>query len=75
MTGRRPNIYWQACWTVISPAMLLVVLVAYVALQAQKHPHYPAWNPDYVSETQKLIRICVVVRYSKTSWIHYSAFM
>ncbi|XP_070702048.1 sodium-dependent neutral amino acid transporter B(0)AT3-like [Pempheris klunzingeri] len=47
MTGRRPNIYWKACWMVISPLMLLVVLVAYVVVQAQKHPTYPAWNPDY----------------------------
>ncbi|KAK6324276.1 hypothetical protein J4Q44_G00066150 [Coregonus suidteri] len=49
MTGRRPNIFWKACWLVISPLMLVVVLVAYVAIQAQKHPTYPAWNPDYVN--------------------------
>ncbi|XP_059205544.1 sodium-dependent neutral amino acid transporter B(0)AT1-like [Centropristis striata] len=47
MTGKRPNIYWKACWMVISPLMLLVVLIAYVFVQAQKHPTYPAWNPDY----------------------------
>uniref|UniRef100_A0A8C7Z0W7 Transporter n=1 Tax=Oryzias sinensis TaxID=183150 RepID=A0A8C7Z0W7_9TELE len=47
MTGRRPNIYWKACWLVISPLMLLVVLVAYVIVQAQKHPTYPTWNPSY----------------------------
>uniref|UniRef100_A0A4W5PX56 Transporter n=1 Tax=Hucho hucho TaxID=62062 RepID=A0A4W5PX56_9TELE len=49
MTGRRPNIFWKVCWLVISPLMLFVVLVAYVAVQAQTHPTYPAWNPDYVS--------------------------
>ncbi|CAB1350475.1 unnamed protein product, partial [Coregonus sp. 'balchen'] len=49
MTGRRPNIFWKVCWLVISPLMLVVVLVAYVAVQAQKHPTYPAWNPDYVN--------------------------
>uniref|UniRef100_A0A672H4L5 Transporter n=1 Tax=Salarias fasciatus TaxID=181472 RepID=A0A672H4L5_SALFA len=27
MTGRRPNIYWKACWMVISPLLLLVVLI------------------------------------------------
>uniref|UniRef100_A0A8C4GVK1 Transporter n=1 Tax=Dicentrarchus labrax TaxID=13489 RepID=A0A8C4GVK1_DICLA len=48
MTGSRPNIYWKACWMVISPIMLLAVLIAYVGLQAQKHPTYPTWNPDYV---------------------------
>uniref|UniRef100_A0A8C4FCR5 Transporter n=1 Tax=Dicentrarchus labrax TaxID=13489 RepID=A0A8C4FCR5_DICLA len=47
MTGSRPNIYWKACWMVISPIMLLAVLIAYVGLQAQKHPTYPTWNPDY----------------------------
>uniref|UniRef100_A0A6Q2ZKM1 Transporter n=1 Tax=Esox lucius TaxID=8010 RepID=A0A6Q2ZKM1_ESOLU len=47
MTGRRPNIFWKVCWLVISPLMLLVVLVAYVAVQIQTNPTYPAWNPKY----------------------------
>ncbi|XP_027891041.1 sodium-dependent neutral amino acid transporter B(0)AT3-like [Xiphophorus couchianus] len=47
MTGRKLNIYWKACWMVISPLLLLVVFVAYVALQANAYPTYPAWNPDY----------------------------
>ncbi|KAM9823769.1 inactive sodium-dependent neutral amino acid transporter B(0)AT3 [Neosynchiropus ocellatus] len=47
MTGSRPNIYWKVCWMVISPLLLLTVLVAYVILQAQKHPTYPSWNPLY----------------------------
>ncbi|KAK9533118.1 hypothetical protein VZT92_009429 [Zoarces viviparus] len=47
MTGKRPNIFWKACWMVISPVMLLVVLVAYVGIQAQTHPSYHAWNPAY----------------------------
>lgn len=47
MTGRRPNIYWKACWLVISPVMLFVVLIAYVILQAQNRPTYPSWNPAY----------------------------
>ncbi|XP_061738634.1 sodium-dependent neutral amino acid transporter B(0)AT3-like isoform X1 [Nerophis ophidion] len=47
MTGKRPNIYWKICWTFISPLLLLVVLVAYVVLQTQKHPTYFAWNQDY----------------------------
>ncbi|XP_038164974.1 inactive sodium-dependent neutral amino acid transporter B(0)AT3 [Cyprinodon tularosa] len=49
MTGRKPNIYWKACWMVISPIMLLVVFVSYVVIQAQTYPTYPAWNPDYES--------------------------
>ncbi|XP_051991808.1 sodium-dependent neutral amino acid transporter B(0)AT3-like [Xyrauchen texanus] len=47
MTGRRPNIFWRVCWMGISPVMLIVVLVAYVIVQVQKHPTYPAWNPEY----------------------------
>lgn len=49
MNGYRPNIFWKACWMVISPLMLLTVFFAYVILQAQEHPRYNAWNPDYVS--------------------------
>lgn len=51
MNGSRPNIFWKACWLVISPLMLLVVFGAYVILQAQKHPSYTAWNPEYVSNS------------------------
>ncbi|XP_031709027.1 sodium-dependent neutral amino acid transporter B(0)AT3-like [Anarrhichthys ocellatus] len=47
MTGRRPNIYWQATWRFISPLMLLVVFVAYVVVEAEKRPTYNVWNPDY----------------------------
>ncbi|XP_029592082.1 sodium-dependent neutral amino acid transporter B(0)AT3-like [Salmo trutta] len=69
MTGRRPNIFWKVCWLVISPLMLFVVLVAYVVVQAQTHPTYPAWNPDYVNfpETEVLqypdwvFAICVLL--------------
>uniref|UniRef100_A0A3B1JLT1 Transporter n=1 Tax=Astyanax mexicanus TaxID=7994 RepID=A0A3B1JLT1_ASTMX len=47
MTGRRPNWFWKICWMGISPIMLLVVLVAYVIVQGQEHPTYPAWDPGY----------------------------
>ncbi|XP_033831046.1 inactive sodium-dependent neutral amino acid transporter B(0)AT3 [Periophthalmus magnuspinnatus] len=49
MTGKRPNIFWKACWMVISPLMLLAVLIAYVVLQAAKRPTYPSWDPSYES--------------------------
>lgn len=45
MTGRRPNWFWKICWMGISPVMLLVVLVAYVIVQGQEQPTYPAWDP------------------------------
>ncbi|XP_061738628.1 sodium-dependent neutral amino acid transporter B(0)AT3-like [Nerophis ophidion] len=47
MIGRRPHLYWQICWRFISPLMLLVVLLAYVALQATERPKYDTWNPAY----------------------------
>ncbi|XP_033950373.1 sodium-dependent neutral amino acid transporter B(0)AT1-like [Pseudochaenichthys georgianus] len=47
MTGKRPSIFWKACWMVISPLILLMVFVAYVAIQAQTQPSYPSWDPDY----------------------------
>lgn len=40
---------------VISPLMLIVVLIAYVVIQAQQHPSYPTWNPEYVSKPMILI--------------------
>lgn len=39
---------------VISPLMLLVVLIAYVVIQAQKHPTYPTWNTLYVSLSESI---------------------
>ncbi|XP_041963926.1 sodium-dependent neutral amino acid transporter B(0)AT3-like [Alosa alosa] len=48
MTGRRPNLYWQVTWRVISPLMLLVVFLAYIVVEAGEKPTYSAWNPDYV---------------------------
>ena len=50
MTGRRPNMYWQATWRVISPLMLLLVFLAYVVIQAGTQPTYAAWNPHYVRQ-------------------------
>lgn len=53
MTGRRPNLYWQATWRVISPVMLLVVFLAYIVVEAQEKPTYTVWNPDYVRYSQQ----------------------
>lgn len=49
MTGRRPNLYWQATWRVISPGMLLVVFLAYIVVQVQQPATYAAWNPNYIN--------------------------
>ncbi|XP_074055668.1 inactive sodium-dependent neutral amino acid transporter B(0)AT3 isoform X2 [Macrotis lagotis] len=47
MTGRRPNLYWQVTWKIISPLLLLVIFVAYIILMTQKQPTYGSWNPQY----------------------------
>ncbi|XP_041104372.1 sodium-dependent neutral amino acid transporter B(0)AT3-like [Polyodon spathula] len=49
MTGRRPNLYWQATWRVISPLMLLIVFLAYIVVQVQQPATYEAWNPNYIN--------------------------
>lgn len=48
MTGRKPNFYWQMTWRFISPLLMLIIFVAYVAFQTQTQPVYGAWNPNYV---------------------------
>ena len=50
MTGRRPNLYWQLTWRLLSPLMLLMVFLAYIVIEAETTPTYNAWNPDFVSE-------------------------
>ncbi|TRY97393.1 hypothetical protein DNTS_032905, partial [Danionella cerebrum] len=50
MTGHRPSAFWRVCWMGISPVMLLVVLVAYVIIQAQKDHTYQAWNPQHAGK-------------------------
>ncbi|XP_077447386.1 sodium-dependent neutral amino acid transporter B(0)AT3-like [Stigmatopora argus] len=47
MTGKKPNWYWKICWVVISPLMLLVILIQYVAIEAGQTPMFQTWNPDY----------------------------
>ncbi|XP_059911232.1 sodium-dependent neutral amino acid transporter B(0)AT3-like [Gadus macrocephalus] len=48
MTGRRPNLYWQVTWRLLSPLMLLMVFLAYIVIEAETTPTYNAWNPDFV---------------------------
>nr|XP_015107084.1 inactive sodium-dependent neutral amino acid transporter B(0)AT3 isoform X2 [Vicugna pacos] len=47
MTGRRPGLYWQVTWKVVSPLLLLTIFVAYISLLASTPPSYKAWNPQY----------------------------
>uniref|UniRef100_A0A8C3VF18 Transporter n=1 Tax=Catagonus wagneri TaxID=51154 RepID=A0A8C3VF18_9CETA len=47
MTGRRPGLYWQVTWKVVSPLLLLTIFVAFLALLASRPPSYRAWNPQH----------------------------
>ncbi|XP_019731847.1 sodium-dependent neutral amino acid transporter B(0)AT3-like [Hippocampus comes] len=47
MTGKKPSLYWRICWTIVSPLMLISVLIAYVALEAQYPPTFGTWNLAY----------------------------
>ncbi|KAI4817718.1 hypothetical protein KUCAC02_011098 [Chaenocephalus aceratus] len=49
MTGRRPNIFWQATLALYQPFDASGGFVAYVVVEAEKRPTYNAWNPDYVN--------------------------
>ncbi|XP_030002853.1 sodium-dependent neutral amino acid transporter B(0)AT1-like [Sphaeramia orbicularis] len=46
MIGRKPNIFWQVTWRVISPLIILVILVFYLVTQAQEELTHLVWDPD-----------------------------
>ncbi|VFV41085.1 sodium-dependent neutral amino acid [Lynx pardinus] len=48
MTGRRPGLYWQVTWKVVSPLLLLTIFVAYVVTLARTPLSYKAWDTQYV---------------------------
>ncbi|KAL6073009.1 hypothetical protein STEG23_010735 [Scotinomys teguina] len=48
MTGRRPNLYWQVTWRVVSPTLLFSIVLSYIVLLSQRPPSYKVWNPQYV---------------------------
>ncbi|EDL37057.1 sodium-dependent neutral amino acid transporter B(0)AT3 isoform 6 [Mus musculus] len=47
MTGRRPGLYWQVTWRVVSPMLLFGIFLSYIVLLIQTPPSYKAWNPQY----------------------------
>ncbi|XP_071592969.1 sodium-dependent neutral amino acid transporter B(0)AT3-like isoform X1 [Heliangelus exortis] len=69
MTGRKLNLYWQITWRFVSPLLLLVVFIAFVALQIQKPTTYAAWDPKYEGFPMKeekvyppwVLAICVLL--------------
>ncbi|XP_056154177.1 sodium-dependent neutral amino acid transporter B(0)AT1-like [Lampris incognitus] len=48
MIGHKPSIYWQVTWRFISPLIVLVIFLFYLATKVQEEPMYLVWDPDYV---------------------------
>ncbi|XP_044191369.1 sodium-dependent neutral amino acid transporter B(0)AT1-like [Thunnus albacares] len=46
MTGRKPSIFWQCTWRLISPLIVLVILVFYLVTQVQEELTYLVWDPN-----------------------------
>ncbi|XP_073533027.1 inactive sodium-dependent neutral amino acid transporter B(0)AT3 [Phyllobates terribilis] len=69
MTGRRPNIYWQATWRYISPLLMVAVFSSYIVIQFLTPLTYETWDPDYekfpVKKTEDypdwVVAICVLL--------------
>ncbi|XP_056376145.1 sodium-dependent neutral amino acid transporter B(0)AT3-like isoform X1 [Hyla sarda] len=55
MTGRRPNIYWQATWRYISPLLMAAVFLSYIVIQFLTPLTYETWDPDYENFPMKKI--------------------
>ncbi|XP_018424357.1 PREDICTED: sodium-dependent neutral amino acid transporter B(0)AT3-like isoform X3 [Nanorana parkeri] len=47
MTGRRPNIYWQATWRFISPLLMGAMFLSYIVVQFRTPLTYETWDPSY----------------------------
>nr|XP_021487083.1 sodium-dependent neutral amino acid transporter B(0)AT3 isoform X2 [Meriones unguiculatus] len=77
MTGRRPNLYWQVTWKVVSPLLLFSIFLSYIVLLAQRPPSYKAWNPQYEhfpSREEKLypgwVQVtCVLLSFLPSLWV------
>uniref|UniRef100_A0A8D1QUX3 Transporter n=1 Tax=Sus scrofa TaxID=9823 RepID=A0A8D1QUX3_PIG len=77
MTGRRPGLYWQVTWKVVSPLLLLTILVAYLALLASRPSSYRAWNPQheaFPSREEKPYQgwvqvACVLLSFLPSLWV------
>ncbi|XP_063141402.1 sodium-dependent neutral amino acid transporter B(0)AT3 isoform X2 [Rattus norvegicus] len=77
MTGRRPSLYWQVTWRVVSPMLLFGIFLSYIVLLAQSSPSYKAWNPQYEhfpSREEKLypgwVQVtCVLLSFLPSLWV------
>ncbi|XP_035295055.1 inactive sodium-dependent neutral amino acid transporter B(0)AT3 isoform X3 [Cricetulus griseus] len=77
MTGRRPSLYWQVTWKVVSPMLLFSIFLSYIILLSQTPPSYKAWNPQYEhfpSREEKLypgwVQVtCILLSFLPSLWV------
>ncbi|CAL8248790.1 unnamed protein product [Lota lota] len=46
MIGHKPNLFWQIMWRVISPAVMLFILIAFLVDKASENLIYKSWDPE-----------------------------
>ncbi|XP_072268153.1 sodium-dependent neutral amino acid transporter B(0)AT3-like isoform X1 [Pyxicephalus adspersus] len=69
MTGRRPNVYWQATWRFISPLLMGALFLSYLVIQFMTPLTYETWDPSYEEFPMKkvesypswVVAICVLL--------------
>ena len=49
MIGHKPNIFWQIMWRVISPAVMLFILIAFIVDKVSEDLIYKSWDPESVN--------------------------
>ncbi|XP_051992392.1 sodium-dependent neutral amino acid transporter B(0)AT1-like [Xyrauchen texanus] len=47
MIGHKPNIFWQATWSLISPLIVLVIFLFYFVTTVSKNLTYITWDPRF----------------------------
>ncbi|EDV26056.1 uncharacterized protein TRIADDRAFT_37600 [Trichoplax adhaerens] len=49
MTGDQPNLYWKACWFIITPLSIVVIIIATIIQLAQSTLMYSQWSKETAS--------------------------
>uniref|UniRef100_UPI00358FF541 sodium-dependent neutral amino acid transporter B(0)AT1-like isoform X2 n=1 Tax=Myxine glutinosa TaxID=7769 RepID=UPI00358FF541 len=55
MLKRKPNPVWIVMWGFISPAVICIILVAYIIVESQNTLEYEAWDPSNPEFPDKLM--------------------
>ena len=49
MIGHKPNLFWQIMWRVVSPAVMLFILIAFIVDKISEELVYKSWDPKAVN--------------------------